>query len=336
VGYLGVTVVVAALVVLVTFGSFGQLAKIEVKSVWLLLAGLAVQIGVTFAGIPKHLYDSVGFGLIMFSYVLILTFCFVNIGIRGMGLIAIGVSMNALVIGLNQGMPTRDQPVTTASGRHIRKPIEPDVKHRAERSSDLLPFLSDIIWLPAPFQDEAVSFGDLILAVGICELAYYASRRRHSRGGARPDAAETTAEATDATTDATTGEATDEAPGEPAAEAVVESGDLPAPPEVASEVPVAEASETEASETEASETEASDTEASETEASDTETPEPEASETEASDTEAPEVEAPEVEADAPPAPGGRVALTPTLDQRMGMSAPRRSRTRSNAPSTRPS
>ena len=170
-GYLGVTVVVAALVVAVTFGSFGQLAKIQVKAVWLLLAGLVIQIVVTFVGIPQHLYDSLGFGLIMFSYVLILAFCFVNIGIRGIGLITIGVAMNALVIGLNQGMPTRDQPITTASGRHIKKPIEPDVKHRPERSSDLLPFLSDIIWLPAPFDDEAISFGDLILAVGICELA---------------------------------------------------------------------------------------------------------------------------------------------------------------------
>ncbi len=181
-GYLGVTVVVAVLVVAVTFGSFEQLAKIHVKAVWLLLGGLGIQIVITFAGIPRHLYDSLGFGLIMASYVLILAFCFVNIGVRGIGLITIGIAMNALVIGLNQGMPTRDQPITTASGRHIRKPIDPDVKHRAERSSDLLPFLSDIIWLPAPFDNEAISFGDLILAVGICELAYYASRRRHTRG----------------------------------------------------------------------------------------------------------------------------------------------------------
>src|SRR4029079_7054776 len=110
----GVTVVVAALVVLITFGSFGQLSRIQVKSVWLLLAGLAIQIGITFAGIPKDLYDSVGFGVIMFSYVLILAFCFVNIGIRGIGLITIGVAMNALAIGLNQGMPTPEQPVPTA------------------------------------------------------------------------------------------------------------------------------------------------------------------------------------------------------------------------------
>jgi hypothetical protein len=283
VGYLGVTVVVAALVVLVTFGSFGQLAKIEVKSVWLLLVGLAVQIGIIFAPLPKHLYDSVGFGVIMFSYVLILTFCFLNIGIRGIGLITIGISLNVIVIGLNQGMPTRDQPVTTASGRHIRKPIEPDVKHRAERSSDLLPFLSDIIWLPAPFQDEAVSFGDLILAVGICELAYYGSRRRHSRGAVHTDADEVTAESP-------------APPDEPVAgledgldEGVDEGVDDPV---VAAEIAGPDDAESDPADADGT--------------------------------------------DPPPGRGGRVALTPTLDQRMGMSAPRRSRTRSNAPSTRPS
>ena len=99
-------------------------------------------------------------------------------------------------------MPTRDQPITTASGRHIRKPITPDVKHRRRtQSSDLLPFLSDIIWLPKPFDDEAISFGDLILAVGICELAYFSSRRRYTRGPGKPeDEATPAAEAPDAAT----------------------------------------------------------------------------------------------------------------------------------------
>lgn len=266
-GYLGVTVIVAAIVVAVTFGSFGQLAKIQVKAVWLLLAGLVIQLVVTFVGIPQHLYDSLGFGLIMFSYVLILAFCFVNIGIRGIGLITIGIAMNALVIGLNQGMPTRDQPITTASGRHIEKPIEPDVKHRPERSSDLLPFLSDIIWLPAPFEDEAISFGDLILAVGICELAYFASRRRHTRGGPRPA-------------------------GEPSEVAGAESGDTTVAVDAVRSTPVVE--------------------------------------------EVVEETADGAVGEGPASKSGRVALTPTLDQRMGMSAPRRSRTRSSAPSTRPS
>jgi hypothetical protein len=295
VGYLGVTVVVAALVVAITFGSFGQLAKIQVKAVWLLLAGLVIQIVVTFVGIPQHLYDSLGYGLIMFSYVLILAFCFVNIGIRGIGLITIGVAMNALVIGLNQGMPTRDQPITTASGRHIKKPIEPDVKHRPERSSDLLPFLSDIIWLPAPFDNEAISFGDLILAVGICELAYSASRRRYTRGGPRPE-------------------------GEPS------ESDEPAPDTT---VVVDDVGSMEVPSTEVGSA-VDPVEAVEVTADGGGVPD------EVSDQAADESAGDEAAVETPSSTSGRVALTPTLDQRMGMSAPRRSRTRSRAPSTRPS
>jgi hypothetical protein len=275
VGYLAVTLVVAALVVLVTLGSFEQLAKVEVKAVWLLLAGLGIQIVIMFAGIPKHLYDSVGFGVIMFSYVLILAFCFVNIGIRGIGVITIGVAMNALVIGLNQGMPTSDQTITTASGREVKKPIEPDVKHRAERSSDLLPFLSDIIWLPAPFSDETLSFGDLIIAVGICEFAYFASRRRYTRGAGR------TAEAS------TDGEPEDVSVGDELDADAAGTDDMAEP-----------------------------------RADDQSEVEPEVT--------------PELTEVQPAPSGARTALTPTLDQRMGMSAPRRSRTRSSAPSTRPS
>jgi hypothetical protein len=287
VGYLGVTVIVAVLVVAVTFGSFEQLAKIHVKAVWLLLGGLGIQIVITFAGIPRHLYDSLGFGLIMASYVLILAFCFVNIGIRGMGVITIGIALNALVIGLNQGMPTRDQPITTASGRHIRKPIEPDVKHRPESSSDLLPFLGDIIWLPQPLDAETVSFGDLILAVGICELAYYASRRRYTRGKGPTDTAVTADVTPDADAPADVAEPAG-APGTAERRETTEATETAAPSGTAEATGTAEPSET--------------AEASET----TET------------------------ADAPYAPKLEVA------QRTGTRAPRRSRTRSSAPSTRPS
>jgi hypothetical protein len=215
----------------------------------------------------------VGFGIVMFSYVLILAFCFMNIGIRGIGVITIGVAMNALVIGLNQGMPTRDQSITTASGRHIRKPIEADVKHRPERSSDLLPFLSDIIWVNSPFDHEALSFGDLIIAVGICEFAYFASRRRYTRGtGLTPEAS---------------------ADGDP--EVVAATGEV---------------------EVEAVATGADDTAEPRTD-------------------DQPEVTPEVTEVQSAPS-GARTALTPTLDQRMEMSAPRRSRTRSRAPNTFPS
>ena len=122
----------------------------------------------------------------MLSYVFILAFCLTNIWTRGFGVIAIGVAMNALVIGLNQSMPTIDIG-NDANGNRIEKPIETTVKHRPERDDDLVKFLDDRILFPEPF-DAVVSFGDLVLGVGICELAYFGSRRRRRRSGGQPSA----------------------------------------------------------------------------------------------------------------------------------------------------
>jgi hypothetical protein len=58
---------------------------------------------------------------------------------------------------------------------------ETTVKHRPEKSSDLLPELGDYIVLGSPV-DASISFGDLVIAVGLIDLTYRASRRpRRSR-----------------------------------------------------------------------------------------------------------------------------------------------------------
>ena len=128
-----------------------------------------------YVDLPKSDIETVGYGLLMASYALILGFCVANLSTRGFGVIAIGIALNALVIGLNQGMPTK--PIgDNARGDRVFKPVVQTVKHRQEQRSDLLTFLDDRILFPKPF-DELVSFGDLVMSVGICELAYYASRR---------------------------------------------------------------------------------------------------------------------------------------------------------------
>jgi len=50
------------------------------------------------------------------------------------------------------------------------------VKHNATDSSTHLYWMTDVIYLPAT--DEVISFGDLILAIGLVNLAFHASRRR--------------------------------------------------------------------------------------------------------------------------------------------------------------
>ena len=54
------------------------------------------------------------------------------------------------------------------------------MKHHPQQPDDKLRVLSDIIVLKEPY-DTVLSFGDLILAVGLCDVAYHASRKRKVR-----------------------------------------------------------------------------------------------------------------------------------------------------------
>jgi hypothetical protein len=170
----------AALVVVLTFGSFTELTRLPITAGWLLFLGLGVQVGLEFVDFPKDQIETVGYALLMVSYALILAFCLANLSTKGFGVIAVGIAMNALVIGLNQGMPT--VPIgNDDDGKRVEKEIEQTVKHRPEEDDDLLTVLDDRIILPEPF-DAVVSFGDLVVSVGICELVYFGSRRRRRRG----------------------------------------------------------------------------------------------------------------------------------------------------------
>src|ERR1039457_4598214 len=102
-----VTLMAAVLVVVLTHGRLSQLSRLRVSAIWLLVAGLAIQGALEYINFPRNQIETVGYGLLMVSYVLILAFCVTNLSTRGFGVIAIGIAMNALVIGLNQGMATK-------------------------------------------------------------------------------------------------------------------------------------------------------------------------------------------------------------------------------------
>jgi len=171
---------VALVVVLVTRGSFSQLFRLPIQSIWMVLVALAIQILLAFVDIPADRLDDLGFGLVMASYAFLLAFCFVNLRISMMWIIGLGIALNALVIGLNQGMPTRDNEVTTRSGRTIEEPIERTAKHRPESGDDLLPFLGDRLRVPYPI-DEVISIGDVVIGLGIILVCYQGSRVRRRR-----------------------------------------------------------------------------------------------------------------------------------------------------------
>ncbi|MFM8303709.1 MAG: DUF5317 family protein [Actinomycetota bacterium] len=181
------TLTVAALIVVVTRGSWTRLFHLPVRGSLFFVAGLLVQAGLEIVDVAPKQIETTGYALLMFSYVCLLTFCLVNLPLRGMGIVTLGIALNALVIGLNVGMPTRAVGLD-AQGNRIEKPIEQSVKHRPASDDDLLGFLGDEILLPRPF-DALVSAGDIVLAIGICEFAYFGSRTKRRRGRQRDTSA---------------------------------------------------------------------------------------------------------------------------------------------------
>jgi hypothetical protein len=182
------TIAAAALTVVVTRGSWSRLFHLPIRGSLFFVAGLMLQGALDVVDFAPDRIETAGYGLLMLSYALLLSFCLVNLPQRGMGVIALGIALNAVVIGLNQGMPTRAVGFD-AQGNRIEKPIEQSVKHRPAGDDDLLGFLGDEILLPSPL-DALISVGDIVLAIGICELAYYGSRtrrrRRRQRGTSAP------------------------------------------------------------------------------------------------------------------------------------------------------
>jgi hypothetical protein len=99
--------------------------------------------------------------LLVASNVLLLGFCLVNLNLRGMAVVAIGIALNGTVIVLDRGMPVR-----------AATSVPTSVMSHDERPSDKLVFLGDVMALGR----QRVSFGDLILAVGLVDVLFHRSR----------------------------------------------------------------------------------------------------------------------------------------------------------------
>jgi hypothetical protein len=97
-----------------------------------------------------------------------------------MSLVTIGIALNAFVIAVNAGMPTKDD-VVLRGGREVHVPITRTVKHRPEEQSDRLGFLGDKISLPGARNDD-YSVGDIVICVGIVDVCWEASRVPRRRG----------------------------------------------------------------------------------------------------------------------------------------------------------
>ncbi|MFI5047866.1 MAG: DUF5317 domain-containing protein [Acidimicrobiia bacterium] len=181
------TIILVVCAVAFTGGSFARIGGIHLRALWLLIGALVAQVLLEFVGLPKARYEDLGFALLLGTYALILTFCGLNRRVSGMLVVTIGVCLNVLVIALNQGMPTKDD-VVERNGRTVHVPIERTVKQRPQEDDDLLPFLGDVLTVPR-FPRQQFSIGDVIIAIGLADVSFEASRRPRRRGDYLPEAA---------------------------------------------------------------------------------------------------------------------------------------------------
>ena len=152
-------------------GRLRNLSAIQLRWTGLAIAGFALQF-VTGPGATVPLL------CLYLSFVLLTVFALKNIRIVGFPIILVGIAMNFLVIGLNQGMPVARQAlVSSGQSRHARRPDRqplPEAPPRVVTTISVV-FLGDVIALPQPV-GQAISVGDIFTYGGVGVV----DRRRHA------------------------------------------------------------------------------------------------------------------------------------------------------------
>ena len=168
------TVTLAAIVGLVAGGTFRDFPTVRLRWWGLALAGAILQF------IP--LGGTGAMVLLLASFAALLAFAILNVRVPGFALILVGLALNALVIGVNHGMPvTRHALVASNQGATLDDLIHNGgAKHYLADASTSLESLGDVIALGAPI-DQAVSIGDVCVQLGAAWFIVFAMPRRRPR-----------------------------------------------------------------------------------------------------------------------------------------------------------
>jgi len=151
-------------------GRFRYFAERRLRLWFLLPLGLALELAaVSSAG------STWPFVLVLLSFACLFAFAVANISVTGFWMIALGLVLNAFAVGLNHGMPIgRKALAHTGNNVGVYAAL-----HHVQRSSDKLLILGDVV--PISPIGEVVTFGDLILAVGIADVIVHLMRPQKRR-----------------------------------------------------------------------------------------------------------------------------------------------------------
>lgn len=164
--WLSLVLFVALVVAVVRGGRLSNLGDIRLR-LWLLLPIAFTMQAVTALLSGRGWTSTLGFWLILVSFLLLLMVIVANKDRKGMWLAGLGVAMNFIVIALNGGMPVLEAAAVVASGFESGLDLIGGMKHVALEEGTRLAFLADVIPLRLAGQGQVLSLGDVFLAVGI-------------------------------------------------------------------------------------------------------------------------------------------------------------------------
>lgn len=145
-------------------GSLERLGALPLRSRRLVVGALLAQLVGAVVGGPFY-----PLGLIV-SAGLVVWFLVRNRGIRGTGLVALGLLCNALVVGLNGAMPVSADAAGRAGVGVQDLLTGADPRHELADGDTRLRGLGDVVPVPLPVRPEVVSPGDVLVAAGLGQL----------------------------------------------------------------------------------------------------------------------------------------------------------------------
>lgn len=153
-------------------GKLKGLGQVSINNAWLFILALIVEFGTLFAASAGlESVERYSMYLHAASYILLFAGIVSNRQHRSMGLVFLGSFLNFLVIFLNGGaMPVSVEALENAGLTSYAQIVSDGsmVTHQPLTSMTKLPFLADIIVLPAFYPlPKVMSVGDIIISLGL-------------------------------------------------------------------------------------------------------------------------------------------------------------------------
>jgi len=153
-------------------GSLDRLGSLPLRSRRLVLLAFAAQLVGTVVGGPVH-----PLGLVV-SAALAVAFLARNRAVRGIGLVALGLLANALVVVANGAMPVSRSAAELAGVPLSSIAVGADPRHEVAGAGTRLPWLADVVPVALPVRPEVVSPGDVLVVAGAAQLVVVGMTRQ--------------------------------------------------------------------------------------------------------------------------------------------------------------